>query len=173
MHRNLTQLLAAAVVVLVLQTPSAGQRYQAGVFVASEHGPIELSAWAEVGRNGVLQMAKGSLSNVPTVNNVRGVLCNLPNWRPGAVFIASDLIFRDERAERREIKFAMRLLNISAIEMHVEDVEQKDRLDDLIRAVGGTEDVRTYVFIVMATSGLERLYPFRVTLGTEVLEPSI
>src|SRR5262245_3671573 len=165
MHRRFARMLAVALIVPLLQTAAAGQRYLPGVFVATEHGPIELSAWAEVGRNGALQMARGSLSNVPMIKDARAIFCNLPAWRPGAVFIASDLIFKDERAERREIKFAMRLLNISAIEMHVEDVEQKDRLDELIRAVGGTEDVRTYVFIVMATSGLERLYPFRVSIG--------
>jgi hypothetical protein len=164
MHRNITWILAAAVVVLLLQTAAAGQGYLHGVFVATEHGPIELSAWAEVARNGQLRMAKGSLANVPTLDGVRGILCNLPSWRPGSVFIASDLIFHDERAERREIKFAVRLLNISAFEMHVEDVEQKERLDDLIRAVGGSEDIRTYVFVVLATNGLERLYPFRVTI---------
>src|SRR5688572_13546046 len=151
-----------AIIALSIATASLLQAYQRGVFVATQHGPIELTAWAEVARNGQLRMAKGSFENVPTITDVRGVLCNLPNWRPGSVFIASELIFRDERAERREITFAVRLLNISAFEMRVEDVEQKERLDDLIRAVGGTEDVRTYVFVVMATSGLQRLYPFRV-----------
>ena len=142
----------------------AFQSYTHGVFVATPHGPIELTAYAEVARNGQLRMAKGSLENVPTITELRGVLCNLPNWRPASVFIASDLIFRDERAERREIKFAIRNLNISALEVKVEDVERQDRLASLIRAVGGSADVRTYVFVVMATSGLERLYPFRVKI---------
>ena len=147
----------------LVQLASAQQRgYLPGVFVATEHGPVELTAWAEVTRTGQLRMAKASLENVPTLADVRAVLCNLPNWRPGSVMIASEAIFRDERAERREIKFAVRLLNISAFEMRVEDVEQEDRLAPLIRAVGGSEDVRTYVFIVMVANGLERLYPFRV-----------
>ena len=147
---------------LLIAFAVAFQGYVNGVFVASPHGPIELTAYAEVARNGQLRMAKGSLENVPTITEVRGILCNLPNWHPGSVFIASDLIFRDERAERREIKFAVRRLNISALEMKVEDVERQDRLASLIRAVGGSEEVRAYVFVVMATNGLERLYPFRV-----------
>ncbi len=164
MFRTCARTLVMAIAVAHLEAVISGQGYQHGVFVATEHGPIELSAWAEVARNGQLRMAKGSFENVPTITGVKGVLCNLPSWRPGSVFIASELIFRDERAERREIKFAMRLLNISALEMRVEDVEQKNRLNDLIRAVGGTQDVKTYVFIVMTTNGLERLYPFRVKI---------
>ena len=164
MLRTCARTLVMAIGIAHLEVVIRGQGYQHGVFVATEHGPIELTAWAEVARNGQLRMAKGSFENVPTISDVKGVLCNLPSWRPGSVFIASELIFRDERAERREIKFAMRLLNISALEMRVEDVEQKNRLDALIRAVGGSQDVKTYVFIVMATNGLERLYPFRVKI---------
>ena len=50
------------------------------------------------------------------------------------------------------------------MEMRVEDVQRKERLASLIRAVGGSEDVATYVFVVMVTNGLERLYPFRVKI---------
>lgn len=140
------------------------QGYVNGVFVASSHGPIELTAYAEVARNGQLRMAKGALENVPTINEVRGILCNMPSWRPGAVLIASEAIFHDERAERREIKFAVRLRSISAIDVRIEDVERKEPLAALIRAVGGTEEMPAYVFIVMVTNGLERLYPFRVKI---------
>jgi hypothetical protein len=149
---------------LLIAVSLAIQGYVNGVFVSSPTGPIELTAYAEVARNGQLRMAKGSLENVPTVNDVRGVLCNLPSWRPGSVLIANEAIFRDERAERREIKFAVRPRSISAIDVRIEDVERKERLAELIRAVGGSEDVATYVFVVMVTNGLERLYPFRVKI---------
>ena len=132
--------------------------------MASSHGPIELTAYAEVWRGRQLRMAKGSLENVPTIDTVHGILCNMPSWRPGAVMIASEAIFHDELAERREIKFAMRLRSISAIDVRVDDVERKERLAALIRAVGGSEEVATYVFVVMVTNGLERLYPFRVKI---------
>lgn len=141
---------------------AAEQGYATGIFVATPHGPIELTAWAEVMRDGQLRMAKGSLENVPTLTDVRGILCNLPNWRPGSVMIASEAIFRDERAERREVKFALRLMNISAFEMRVEDVERTDRLAQLVRDVRASAEVPAYVFIVMSTNGLNRLYPFRV-----------
>src|SRR4029453_15205827 len=131
---------------LLIAVSLAIQGYVNGVFVSSPTGPIELTAYAEVARNGQLRMAKGGLENGPTVNDVRGVLCNLPSWRPGSVLIANEAIFRDERAERREIKFAVRPRSISAIDVRIEDVERKERLADLIRAVGGTEEMPAYVF---------------------------
>lgn len=141
---------------------AAGQSYHDGVFVATQHGPIELTAYAEVMRSGQLRMAKASLGNVPTVTEFLAVLCNLPNWRPGGVMIASELIFSDERAERREVPYALKLKNISAFEVRVEDVERKENLARLIRDVRASDDAPAYVFVVMTANGLNRLYPFRV-----------
>jgi len=99
----------AAVCVLVSQAAVAGQgSYSHGVFVGTSHGPIELTAYAEVATNGRLRMAKGSRENIPTLSEVLRVLCNLPNWQPGAIMIASQDIFIDEKAERRELRFAVR-----------------------------------------------------------------
>ena len=141
---------------------AAGQVYHDGVFVATPHGPIELTAWAEVMRSGQLRMAKASLGNVPTVTEFLAILCNVPNWRPGGVMIASELIFSDERAERREVPYAVKLKSISAFEVRVEDVERKENLARLIRDVRASDDSPAYVFVVMTANGLNRLYPFRV-----------
>ena len=119
----------------------AGQGYSHGVFVGTPHGPIELTAYAEVVTNGQLRMAKGSRENIPTLSDIQRVLCNLPNWEPGAIMIANQAIFLDEKAERREIRFAVRRLNISALELKVEDLERKDRLAQLIQGVGASEDI--------------------------------
>ena len=108
--------------------PVAAQGYSHGVFVGTQHGPIELTAYAEVVTNGQLRMAKGSRENIPTLSDIQRVLCNLPNWEPGAIMIANQAIFLDEKAERRELRFAVRRLNISALELRVEDLERKDRL---------------------------------------------
>ena len=63
--------------------------YVHGVFVGSPHGPIELTAYAEVATNGQLRMAKGSFENVPTLSDAQRILCNLPNWQPGGIFVAT------------------------------------------------------------------------------------
>ena len=159
--------LALSLAVACILDPGAAVAqggYVHGVFVGSPHGPIELTAYAEVATNGQLRMAKGSFENVPTLVDAQRILCNLPNWQPGGIFVATQEIFRDERAERRELAFAVRRLNVSALEVRVEDIEQKDRLAELIRSVGASEKSPAYVFVVMATNGLSRLYPFRVRL---------
>jgi hypothetical protein len=138
--------------------------YSHGVFIGTPHGPIELTAYAEVVTNGQLRMAKGSRENIPTLSDIQRVLCNLPNWQPGAIMIANQAIFLDEKAERRDIRFAVRRLNITALELRVEDLERKDRLAQLIQGVGASETAPAFVFVVMAGNGMSRFYPFRVRL---------
>ncbi len=155
----------AVVCALAPHTPVASQGYSHGVFVGTQHGPIELTAYAEVVTNGQLRMAKGSRENIPTLSDIQRVLCNLPNFEPGAIMIANQDIFIDEKAERREIRFAVRRLNISALELKVEDLERKDRLAQLIQGVGASESSPAYAFVVMVGNGMSRrFYPFRVRL---------
>ena len=138
--------------------------YSHGVFIGTPHGPIELTAYAEVVTNGQLRMAKGSRENIPTLSDIQRVLCNLPNWEPGAIMIANQAIFLDEKAERRDLRFAVRRLNISALELRVEDLERKDRLAQLIQGVGASETSPAFLFVVMAGNGMSRFYPFKVRL---------
>jgi len=143
----------------------AGQGgYATGVFVGTQHGPIELTAYAEVVTNGQLRMAKGSRENIPTLLDIQRVLCNLPNWQPGAVMVANEEIFINEKAERRELRFAVRRLNISALELRVEDLERRDSLARLLQGVGASEKSPAYAFVVMVGNGMSRFYPFRVRL---------
>jgi hypothetical protein len=155
----------AAVCVLASQAAVAGQgSYSHGVFVGTSDGPIELTAYAEVATNGRLRMAKGSRENIPTLSEVLRVLCNVPNWQPGAIMIASQDIFVDEKAERRELRFAVRRLNISALELKVEDLERRDRLAQLLEGVGASETSPAFAFVVMVGNGMSRFYPFKVRL---------
>ena len=140
--------------------PAPGQGYSHGIFVGTPHGPIELTAYAEVGTNGQLRMAKGARQNVPTLSDIQRLLCNLPNWQPGAVMIANEDIFMNEKAERRELRFAVRRLNISALELKVEDLERSERLAQLMQGVGASERSPAYVFVVMVGNGMSRFYPF-------------
>ena len=141
-----------------------GQGYSHGIFIGTPHGPIELTAYAEVVTSGQLRMAKGSHENIPTLSDVERVLCNLPNWQPGAIMIATQQIFNDEKAERRELRFAVRRLNISALELKIEDLERKDRLAQLMQGVGASERSPAYAFVVMVGNGMSRFYPFKVRL---------
>ncbi len=150
------------------QGRAAAQRgYPPGVFVGTPGGPVELIAWAEAIRNGQLRMSSGTLKDVPSVSSVTRVLANLPNWKPAGVLIASEEIFRDEYAERRQLPFATRPLDVSAIEIRIADLERTDRLRRLLHNVRASEDTPGYVFVVMASGGLGRFYPFRIGMTVE------
>jgi hypothetical protein len=142
---------------------AAAQSYVYGIFVGTTDGPVELIAWAEVALRGQLRMASGTLEDVPTVSAPQRILCNLPNWKPGGILIASEALFRDERAERRELPFALRPINNSALELRVADVEREDRLARLVRAVRASDEDPAYVFVMVTGGGAARFYPFRVT----------
>jgi hypothetical protein len=138
--------------------------YVPGVFVAASYGPVELIAWAEVATSGQLRMARGTIDDVPTIRDVKGVLCNLPNWKPTVVVLATDRVFSDERAERRQLPFSIRTINLTAVEMRIADLERTDRVAKLLRDIRATEQSPAYLFIGIGSNGLGRYYPVR--LGT-------
>jgi hypothetical protein len=155
-------LFLALLLTAPVRMPAAQSAYVNGVFVGTSQGPLELTAWAEPTRSGELRMARGELSNVPAVTAITRILCNLPNWKPTAVFLASQEIFRDDRAERRQLPLAIRVLNVSAIEIRVQDLESAARIRELRKSVRASETAPAYFFVVMATNGLERYYPARL-----------
>ncbi len=158
--------LVAALVAAGLVPAHAQRAYINGVFVGIRDGsPVELIAWAEAGPRGMLTLTAGSFEDVPLISGVTRLLSNLPMWKPVGVMVASHEIFRDERAERRVLRFATRPLNISAIEIRVADLERREQIDRLFRSVRARDDNPAYVFLVLQSDGLVRYYPFRIALS--------
>ena len=90
------------------------------------------------------------------------ILCNMPNWRPTAALVATEKIFSDERAERRQLPFAIRTINVSAIEVRIADLERADRRAKLLRDIKATPESPAYLFLAVETNGLIRYYPIRL-----------
>ena len=140
-------------------------KYIDGVFIAPKGGaPIELIAYAEARSTGVLAMQRGTLEDAPVVHELVSVLSSVPNWRPRSVTIATPQIFRDERAERRSLVFAVQKLNVYALGLRISDLEQRAKIDRLLKAVGASYDNPGYAFIGMESEGINtRYYPMRLT----------
>jgi hypothetical protein len=139
-------------------------RYIDGVFVAPKGGtPIELIAYAEARSTGILRMSHGTLEDAPLVHEVVSVLASLPQWRPQSVTISTEEIFRDERAERRGVVFAVTKLNVYALGLRISDLEERARIDALLRAVRASATNPGYAFIGMESDGAVRYYPMRLT----------
>jgi hypothetical protein len=129
-----------------------------GVFVGTPNGPVELLAYADRTTIGLLRMSYGSFEDIPAFHSVSRVLCNLPNWRPEQVWLSTRMIFRDEFAERRILPFAVRPLNISALELRIRDMEDPGRVKKLLGYVRATASNPPYLFVTLSTGGVTRDY---------------
>ena len=129
-----------------------------GVFAATPNGPVELIAYADRTSIGLLQMSYGSFEDVPAFHSVSRVLCNLPNWRPELVWLSTRMVFKDEYAERRILPFAIRPLNISAIELRIGDMEDPARVKKLLGYVRATANNPPYLFVTLSIGGVTRDY---------------
>jgi hypothetical protein len=138
--------------------------YANGVFVGTPGGPVELIAYADRIGNGQLRMSYGTFEDVPAIESIQRLLCNLPNWKPVLVWVSTRRIFRDEYAERRELRFAVRPLSLVALEVRVADLENAERLRRLTASVGATAGNPAYLFITMSTGSIAREYMVEIKL---------
>jgi hypothetical protein len=139
-------------------------RYIDGIFVAPRKGaPIELIAYAEQTSVGRLRMAQGTLEDAPLIHEAVSVLTSLPHWKPIGAFVTTTELFQDERAERRNMSFATSKLNVYALGVRIADLENRERIEDILKAVRASYDKPGYAFIVMSSDGYIRYYPMRLT----------
>jgi hypothetical protein len=161
--------LAAVLIAILPLMPALADaqavRYIDGVYVAPKGAaaPIELIAYAESFSNGVLRMQHGTLEDVPIVHEIGGAMVSVPNWKAVAVFVGSTALFEDERAERRRLPFAVQQRNVYAAAIRIADLEQRTKIDGLLKAVRASSDRPGYAFIVIASGGHEKYYPVRLT----------
>jgi len=132
--------------------------YVNGVFVHTGRGPVELIAYADRTGIGQLRMSFGTFEDVPAIEAPSRLLCSLPHWKPALVWVSTRRIFKDEFAERRTVPFAVRPLNVAALEVRVADFEDPARIARLIKSVGASEANPAYLFITLDNGGVTRDY---------------
>jgi hypothetical protein len=152
---------------LVATATVGGQtvKYIDGVFVAPRGGaPIELIAYAEANSRGIFKMQQGTLEDAPLVHEVVSVLISLPHWQPRTPIVTTTEAFRDEQAERRTLRIAVHKLNVYALGVRIADLEKRDKINSLLKAVRASYDKPGYAFIVIeADGGYKRFFPIRLT----------
>jgi hypothetical protein len=149
------ELLAAMPLSMATATVHA-QRYIDGVFVHDGGDPIELLAYATPLASGRMELAQASFDDVPVLSQVRGVLCSIPNWKPVRVWAGSKMVFRDDRATRRELRFQVRQLNIYALDLRVPDVDQPAGVARLFSQVRAAPDNPLFLFVTMTSDRVVR-----------------
>jgi len=154
-------------VILVATSAVTAQtvKYIDGVFVAPRGGtPMELIAYAEANSRGIFKMQHGSLEDAPLVQEVVSVLISLPHWQPRNPIVTTLEAFREEQAERRDLRIAINKLNVYAIGVRIADLESRGKINELLKSVGASYDNPGYAFIVIeAEGGYQRLFPIRLT----------
>jgi hypothetical protein len=165
-RQALTVALSVALSISVSSSGGAQSvRYIDGVFVApmGEPAPVELIAYAERMRSGVLRMQHGTLEDAPVVHEISGAFVSVPGWQPAAVLVATLELFRDELAERRNVPFATHPRNVYAVAIRIADFERRDRIDELLRAVKASQHNPGFAFIVIASENHVKYFPVRLT----------
>jgi hypothetical protein len=157
-------LLALLLVCASTATDEAQPRYIDGVFVHSGQAPIELLAFADGVTSGQLRLSTGSFEDVPAVDRVHRILCSLPLWKPALVWASTRAIFTNEYVERRQLRYAVRQVNIYAMELRVAEVETPELAARLARDLGATDDNPAYLFVRLTNGSVAREY--MVQLGS-------
>ena len=162
-NRRSTRLVAllAGFVVVLAAAPARAQ--DTGVLLFTETEQIPLKTYAEFMRAGILRIASGAVRDIPTVATFRMIRCSITGWRPVAVLVASQDLFKSEYAERRMLPIAQRPVGVTAVSVRVADLENPQRIAELHRAIGRPEGgEEAYFFLGLSSGDTTRYYPFRM-----------
>ena len=153
--------LLAGFVVALAAAPARSQ--DTGVLLFTETEQIPLKTYAEFMRAGILRITSGAVKDIPTVDTFRMIRCSITGWRPVAVLVASEDLFKSEYAERRMLPIAQRPVGVTAVSVRVADLENPQRIAELHRAIGRPEGgEEAYFFLGLSSGDTTRYYPFRM-----------
>ena len=157
---SLVFVLAGFIAVLAA-APARAQ--DTGVLLFTETEQIPLKTYAEFMRAGILRITSGAVKDIPTVDSFRMIRCSITGWRPVAVLVASEDLFKTEYAERRMIPIAQRPVGVTAVTVRVADLESPQRIAELHKAIGRPEGgAEAYFFLGLSSGDVTRYYPFRM-----------
>ena len=157
-------IVAAALIAAFLAASSATAAAQeTGVILFTETEQIPLKTYAEFMGSGVLRFTHGSIRDIPTVDSIRFIRCSRTGWQPVGVMAASEELFTNDKAERRLLKIATRPVGVTAVAVRVADLESRERIAELHRAINQPEGGdKAYFFLIFTSGQVTQYYPFRM-----------
>lgn len=150
--------LGTGVGVALARAANAAPKWPVGVFVSRPDETVELRAYADHHGFGRLRLAHGLLADIPAVPRVPVVLCNLPNWWLQTMWMASQRIFYDDGAERRQLVYTARRYSVSAVGASVRELDAPDGIAKLMAAVGADDANPAYVVVALTNGHVVRDY---------------
>ena len=153
---------AALGLALIVYGGSHASAQSGAVVLYTSTEQIPLKAYAELHRSGVMQLTSGSSKDIPVIQDFRFIRCALTGWFPGRALVASEELFTNERAERRILPIATRKVGVTSEEVRIADLENPQKIAELLRAVGVPEGGDAgYFFFTLTADGMTRYYPFK------------
>jgi hypothetical protein len=150
--------LGTGAMALAASSANAAPKFPVGVFVSSPDETIELRAYADHHGFGRLTLAQGLLADIPAVPRIPVVLCNLPTWWLQTMWLASQRIFYDDTAERRQLNYTARRYSVTAIGASVRELNDAAGIAKLMNAVGASEVNPAYVVVALTNGHVVRDY---------------
>lgn len=160
---------ALAIAVCLAPIARAQPRYIDGVFVNTPSGPVELIAYAEPNFTGRLHLSNGAMDDVPTLAAGCRVLVSIPGWKMVGAIVASEAIFDNPMAERRDLRWAVRTINIYAVDIMFRELDDPAFVTRMLKQVKASEERAGLVFVAVSNGGMRafsgtmvRFYPMRL-----------
>ncbi len=144
--------------VALARVANAAPKFPVGVFVSSPDETIELRAYADHHGFGRLRLAQGLLADIPAVRRIPVVLCNMPNWWLQTMWMASQRIFYDDSAERRQLVYTARRYSVSAVGASAHELDDSGGIAKLMAAVGADDANPAYVVVALTNGHVVRDY---------------
>lgn len=162
MRVALSLLIAVA---LMPDRVAARQKFIEGIFMETEDGsPVEMIAWAESLRSGVLVMERGSLEDAPVVPRTYRILMSLGGWQVVNVLAVNSEVFSKplDRLESRVFPVRRYRVSIDRFEHSVPELEAWENVQRLRKSLKASEQHPLVMFLVVTNGAVTRLYPFFV-----------
>lgn len=157
-RREFAALAAGGAAAFGSRVARAAPKLPFGVFVSSPEDTVELRAYADHHGFGRLTLAQGLLADIPAVPRIPVVLCNMPGWWLQTMWLASQRIFYDDVAERRQLTYTMRRYSVSAIGASVRELNEPAGIAKLLAAVGASDANPAYVVVTLTNGHVVRDY---------------
>lgn len=139
--------------------------YPDGLLIYDGEEYVELAAYASLHPSGLLRMAFGTVDEIPVVERIPMLICNLGMWSVGSAWFTSRRIFDDGRAERRRLTFALNRMNIRTTRLRIKSLEDAGALQDLMHGVKAGPDNPAYAVFAVTNGAIVRHYLVQMRLA--------
>jgi hypothetical protein len=174
-RRRFGAVLLGALGAAVPAPAGAAQPYPEGLLVYDGEEFLELATYASLHPSGVLTMRFGTVDEIPAVDRVPMLICNLGLWSVTTVWFTSRRIFDHGGAERRAVPFAVNRMNLRTTRLRIRSLDDPTATQALMTAVKAGPDNPAYAVFAVTNRAVVRHYlvQMRAADAADVHPPAV